>query len=199
MLTTLINLCAVIWFVLGTTANFQRSMDLISTVILAYFGVPSVVLIILSAILIFKSWRPSSLWGILGIMVVIVSMLSLSPTLFKYVNTSGWLTEHVTTDTLQVTNDGRYAYQLEWINRFQRNSYARLYLKSLSIEEETRIPLDMKVSQIKAITVNTTDNYWIRLEQSSGPDYYLLHTTESFPLKYIFNVDVRKGTAELVQ
>ncbi len=52
-------------------------------------------------------------------------------------------------------SDGRYAYQLEWINRFQRNSYARLYLKSLPTEEETRIPLDMKVNQIKTITVNT--------------------------------------------
>lgn len=54
MLAILINLSGVLWFILGSTANFQRGIDLISTVILIYAGIPSILLIVMSAILLFE-------------------------------------------------------------------------------------------------------------------------------------------------
>ncbi|CAM4211540.1 hypothetical protein L1N85_14045 [Paenibacillus alkaliterrae] len=190
-----INLCAVMWFIIGTTANFQRGIDLVSTVILVYFGIPSLLLIILSIVLIIKAWQPSSIWGVIGVSILILSMLTLSPPLFKNVNTSGWLTEKVTTDTLQVTADGKYEYHLELVNLFQKNSYARLYLRSISTGEELRIPLEMEIYKIKGISLGRT-NFWITLEQTLEPNKYSLRTTKDFPLQDgKYDIDINKGIA----
>lgn len=198
-LVILVNLSAVMWFILGTTANFQRGIDLVSTVVLVYFGIPSILLIILSIILLFKRWPPSSLWGIIAVSIIIISMLSLSPILFKNVNTSGWLTENITTDTLQKTTDGQYEYQLELINLFQKNSYARLYLKNIPTSEEMRIPLDIPVTKIRGLSEGKV-NYWITLEATSKTDAYILYTTSKFPLPIEkYEVDVKIGKAIKVQ
>ena len=94
ILATLVSLSGVIWFILGSTANFQRGIDLISTVILVYIVIPSIILIFLSVVLLIKKWdRPK--WGTLWVLLMIFFMFSLTPTMYKYVNTSGWLTESV--------------------------------------------------------------------------------------------------------
>ncbi|GGG17372.1 hypothetical protein ACFOHW_04030 [Paenibacillus abyssi] len=196
VLATLVNLFAVVWFVFGTTANFQRGIDLVSTVILTYFGIPSILLIVLSSILLFKGWSPSSAWGIVIVSIMILCMLSLSPTLFKSVNTGGWLSENIVTDTLQTTADGQYEYQLELINLFQKNSFARLYIKNNSTGEEMRIPLDMPVNTIKGLT-KEKENYWIMLEGTSEADKYILYTTPRFPLSdETYEVSMKKREAK---
>ncbi len=191
----LINLSAVIWFILGTTANFQRGIDLVSTVILVYFGIPSILLIILSIFLFIKRWLPASSWGIVALSVIILCMLSLSPTLFKNVNKSGWLLENVVTDTLQITADGQYEYQFELVNLFQKNSNARLYVKRISDGEEMRISLDMPLNKIKGLSEEKV-NYWVVMDGTSEKDKYIMHTTSKFPLpdrKY--KVDLEKREA----
>lgn len=199
ILAILINLSAVMWFIFGTTANFQRGMDLISTVIFVYFGIPSTLLIILSIILLFKGWIPSFPWGIVAVSIIILGMLSLSPTLFKNVNTSGWLEENVTTDSLQITTDNTYEYQIELINLFQKNSYARLYLKSTSTDEEIRIPLDIPVKEIVVLFVEK-NYHLIMLEATTEADIYILHTTSKFPFpEEKYKIDVKKGEAVKVQ
>lgn len=195
VLAILINLSAVMWFIVGTKANFQRGMDLISTIIFSYFGIPSILLIILSIISLFKGWIPSSPWRIVAVSIMILCMLSLSPTLFKNVDTNGWLEGEVTTDTLQITTDNTYEYQLELINLFQKNSYARLYLKSTSTDEEIRITLDIPVKEIAVLFVE--ENYHlIMLEATSEADIYILHPTSKLPFpdeKY--KIDVKKREA----
>ncbi|MFC0394447.1 hypothetical protein [Paenibacillus mendelii] len=122
-------------------------------------------------------------------------MLSLTPTLYKYVNTSGWLTENITTDSLQKTADGQYEYQVELINLFQRNSYARLYLKNVNTAEETRIPVDLAVNEIKGLSVGKV-NYWVSIELNPVSDNYLMITTTDFPLPgEEYEIDVPNGTA----
>ncbi|NEN87132.1 hypothetical protein [Paenibacillus elgii] len=198
-LVILVNLSAVMWFILGTTANFQRGIDLVSTVVLVYFGIPSILLIILSIILLFKRWPSSSSWSIIGVFIIIICMLSLSSILFKNVNTSGWLTENITTDTLQTTADGQYEYQLELINLFQKNSYARLYLKNVSTGEEIRIPLEIPVTNIRGLSEGKV-NYWIALEATSKRDVFILYTTSKFPLpNEKYEIDVKIGKAMKVQ
>ncbi len=156
-------------------------------------------LITLSIILLFKGWIPSSPWRIVAVSIMILCMLSLSPTLFKYVDTNGWLEEEVTTDTLQITSDNTYEYQLELINLFQKNSYARLYLKSTSTDEEIRIPLDIPLKEIVVLFVEK-NNHWIMLEATSEADIYILHTSSKFPFPdEKFEVDVKKREAVKVQ
>ncbi|MFB7817162.1 hypothetical protein ACFC0X_23690 [Paenibacillus chitinolyticus] len=198
ILAILINLSAIVWFILGSTANFQRGIDLVSTVILVYFGIPSILLIIVSLILLFKGWLPTSLWGIVAVSIIILFMLVLSPTLFKNVNTSGWLSESIVTDTLQITEDGQYEYQFELINLFQKNSHARLYIKSSSTGEEMRIPLDVPVNTINVLSERKM-NYWISLEETAEKYKYILYTTSKFPLEEKYEVDIKKGKAVKVK
>lgn len=199
ILAIIINLSSIIWFIFGATANFQRGVDLVSTVVFVYFGIPSLLLIILSLILLIKGWIPTTLWGVVAVSIIILCMLSLSPTLFKNVNTSGWLSENIETDTLQITTDGKYEYQIELINLFQKNSHARLYIKSSSNGEEIRIPLDIPVNKIRVLSKGTV-NRWILLEATLEEDKYIVHTTSNFPLPYKqYKVDVKKKEAVKVQ
>ncbi|GKU78189.1 hypothetical protein L3i20_v225860 [Paenibacillus sp. L3-i20] len=100
--------------------------------------------------------------------------------MFKYVDTGGWLEEEVTTDSLQITSDNTYEYQLELINLFQKNSHARLYLKSTSTDEEIRIPLNIPVKEIVVLFVE--ENYHLSmLEATSEADIYILHPTSKLP------------------
>lgn len=194
-LAILINLSALIWFIVGTTANFNRGMDLISTVIFTYIGIPSILLIVTSVILLLKGWLPSSVKGIFAFSLIIICMLAFSPTLFKNVDRSGWLEEEVTTDSLQVTADNLYEYQIELINLFQKDSSARLYLKHTSTDEEIRIPLDVNLKEFAVLFVEKT-NYWIVLETTSEEGMYILETTSSFPIPGLkYKVDVKKREA----
>lgn len=198
-LTTIISLSAVVWFVIGTTANFQRSMDLVSTVVLIYFGIPSVIMILISVVLFFKRWQPTTLWEMIGVSVLMICMVALSPTLFKNVNTSGWLSERVITDTLQITNDGKYEYNLELINLFQRNSHARLYMKDRFTNEEFRIPLDLQVRKIHGISIGEKV-HWISLEGTTEVNKYILSTKLEFPLpNEKYEIDVSKRLSAKVR
>ncbi|WP_219834744.1 DUF4163 domain-containing protein [Paenibacillus sp. R14(2021)] len=190
----LINLSGVIWFILGSTANFQRGIDLITTVVMMYFGAPSIVLIVVSMVLLLKRWSPLK-WGKIGVIGIIICMLWLTPPLYESVNTSGWLIENVQTDTLQKTADGRYEYNIELVNLFQRNSYARLYLKSVSMSAISRIRVDIPLNEIDGLSIGEV-NHWIKLEPYLEEGKYLLYTTEDFPLPgERFEIDVKKGKA----
>ncbi|EPY13007.1 hypothetical protein PAAL66ix_09581, partial [Paenibacillus alvei A6-6i-x] len=92
IITILVNLSGVIWFVLGSTANFQRSIDLVSTVFFVYLGVPSIILMVFSSVLLLKKWGPSKWWELMGVLIIIIAMLLMTPHLYKNVETSGWLT-----------------------------------------------------------------------------------------------------------
>lgn len=144
-----IILCALslIWFVLGTTANFQRPLGLVSTFRMIYLGIPAVLLIIFVTRLLLKGVLPSSAFvNVAGV----VLLLLLSVTLFRGVNTQGWLTESVRGDIVKTTKDLQYEYKIELINIFQKNSRARLYVKSTSTGEEKRIPVQIKTNEIVA-------------------------------------------------
>ncbi|NQX61108.1 hypothetical protein HQN88_19765 [Paenibacillus qinlingensis] len=198
ILAALVNLSGVIWLILGSTANFQRGIDLITTVIMIGLGIPSTLLIVISVILLVRRWSPQN-GGVLGVFALIVSMLLLTPPLYKSVNTSGWLTERVMADSIQMTTDGHYNYRIEVINIFQRNSYARLYLKNVSTSEENRIRLSLPVYEIHGIGVEKV-NYWVKLEPITEADTYILHTTKNFPLSgERFKVDVINGRAVKIE
>lgn len=135
----------------------------------------------------------------MGFLFVILCMIILSITLFRNVNTSGWLHEHITTDTLQVTEDGKYEYQLELINALQNNSYSRIYLKNVYIGEETRIPLDMPINKIKGLSIKES-YYWTKLEPTSNIDTYILETTMEFPFPgERYEIDIKNGEAKKME
>ena len=189
----LVNLSGVIWFVLGSTASFQRNMDLVSTVILVYLGVPSIILIVFSSVLLFKKWRASKWWEVIGVLLIMIAMLLMTPHLYKNVETSGWLTERVKSDGLQVTSDHKYEYNMELVNTFQKNSSARLRLKNMETSEEMRIPLNVSTKGVGAIF---WEKAFGKLEVTNDRNIYLLYTTAASPFPGLqFEVNIQKGTA----
>ncbi|MEK3742785.1 MULTISPECIES: hypothetical protein [Brevibacillus] len=195
VITILVNLSGVIWFVLGSTANFQRGIDLISTVILVYLGIPSILLIVVSSFLLLKKWSPSRWWEVIGVFMIMTAMLVLTPHLYKNVETSGWLTEKLETDSIQQTSDQRYMYCLELINLFQQNGSARLYLKNANTREELRIAVDLPLTKIQGISWGEVPRF-IKLEPTNDANIYILHTTESFPIpNEKFEIHIQEKTS----
>jgi hypothetical protein len=195
VITILVNLSGVIWFVLGSTANFQRGIDLISRVILVHLGIPSILLIVVSSFLLLKKWSPSRWWEVIGVFMIMTAMLVLTPHLYKNVETSGWLTEKLETDSIQQTSDQRYMYCLELINLFQQNGSARLYLKNANTREELRIAVDLPLTKIQGISWGEVPRF-IKLEPTNDANIYILHTTESFPIpNEKFEIHIQEKTS----
>ncbi|WP_188067200.1 hypothetical protein [Brevibacillus brevis] len=157
IITVCFNLSGLIWFVLGSTANFQRELDLVSTVLLVYLGIPTIILCGLSFYLLYKKWSPTNWWEAIGVLLLMIAMLLMTPQFYKKVDTSGWLTDKVQTDSIQLTSDHRFEYCIELINLFQKNSTARLYLKNINTLEEVRIPLELPTKEVVGITWSSLD------------------------------------------
>lgn len=192
-----INIISLLWFVLGSTANFQRSPDIISSVVIMIYGIPSIILLSFSILLI-KKGVIGSKWISFGILILIVLLMFFSFNLYKNVKLEGWLVDKVIVDTTQITPDGRYEYNLEFINLFQKNSYARVYLKDTSSHAEVRIKLDIETNKIHAIGLPNV-RYWIKLEHLDVSDKYKLITKipalpeETFELDLIAGKIIKRG------
>lgn len=188
-----INLGSIIWFVLGNTSNFQRDIDLEKTVILMVFGIPSLILLTWSLYML-KNGGVKSPYSILGVVFLLVIMIILSVPLYKNVNTSGWLTENIKVDTVQVTADNEYEYYTELVNTFQRNSSIRLYLKNLTSNEEVRIKLDLP--RVSGISWSSKENFFTTLQPTQHEGKYILRTQKLSPFpEATFEVDVKEAKA----
>ena len=175
--------------------NKQRGIDLISTVVLVYLGIPSILLIVVSSFLLLKKWSPSRWWEVIGVFMIMIAMLVMTPHLYKNVETSGWLTEKLETDSIQQTSDQRYMYCLELINLFQQNGSARLYLKNANTREELRIAVDLPLNKIQGISWGEVPRF-IQLEPTNDANIYILHTTESFPIpNEKFEIHIQEKTS----
>ncbi len=58
--TILFSVSSFMWFLLGSTAYFQRGMDIIGTTFLWGAGIPGLLFSILFIILLIKRWAPTS-------------------------------------------------------------------------------------------------------------------------------------------
>ena len=183
---------SMIWFLFGTTAFFNRGIDLVMTAYYVFIWTPALLLIILSTILLKKGWIPKTVYAQVGFVIVIVFIsiffyLNLFRVVYTKEYTRGWLTETVRSDWTQTTSDGFYEYKLEVINVFQRNSYARLYVKDISTDFEMTIAIDISTKNIVTIggvgsvyPEPSAQPVWSTLTPSNAETIYILTTTETF-------------------
>ncbi|MNC29594.1 hypothetical protein D3C75_778450 [compost metagenome] len=184
-----------LWFLFGSTAYFQRGMDIVGTTYLLLVGIPILLLILLFTVLLIKGAVPSSGVHYIGLCVVLVISTILSVVLIHGVNSSGWAKEKIESDSLKITADGKYQYHIDLINLFQRNSHARLYLKDVSTGEEKFIPVNIQTRQIKTLAVGKV-NHWIILESTDVPSRYILSTTEKLRISAEkFEINVSTGAS----
>jgi hypothetical protein len=57
--TVLVNLAVFIWFLVGATSNFQKSLDLVGMPIMLICGIPSIIINMISIGIIIRKWNSS--------------------------------------------------------------------------------------------------------------------------------------------
>lgn len=188
-----------VWFLLGSTAYFQRGMDIIGTTYLWGAGIPVLLFAILFTILLIKGWTPTRGVDYFGICVGLVLSMLFSAALIQSVSTHDWTNEKIKSDTLKMTADEKYEYRVDLINLFQRNSRARLYLKDVSSGEETYIPTEIQTRKIVGLMVSEV-NHWVKLEPTDNTSHYNLYTTKELGIpEEKFEIDIATRTSRKLE
>jgi len=197
---------ALLWFLLGSTANFQRFLDLKSSMILTFVWAPALLFTAVLIFVLFKKWPTLKEDVQVGLTVAIIILyVPMAIPLFTQVNTRGWLTESITRDYLQTTSDGKYEYRIELINRFQANNRTRLYIRNTTTGEETTLSLDISAGVFGSLGGQSSmypppevpPAYIVMstMTHINMDDYYLLTTTRTFQKTGIFKIDIGTKTA----
>ncbi len=76
----IVNILSLVWYILESTTYFQRGLDLLSTVILIFMGIPSSLLSLGSILLLKKGWVPNGKmsYTVLLIVILILFLYSIS-------------------------------------------------------------------------------------------------------------------------
>lgn len=187
-----------VWFLLGSTAYFQRGMDIMGT---AYFwgaGILVLLFAILFTRLLIKGWTPTGGGQYVAVFIGLLISILLSAALTQSVSTHGWANEKIESDSVKVTADKKYEYRIDLINLFQRNSHARLYLKDFDSGKEIYIPVDIKTSKIVGLRVKEV-NHWVMLEPADTASQYVLYTTKELGIpEEKFKIDILARTSSRV-
>ncbi len=147
-----------VMFLLGSTAYFQRGMDIVGTTVFWGGAVPVLLFVVLFAILLIKGWTPTSGGQYAAVSIGLLVSILLSVALIQSVSTYGWANEKIESDSVKVTVDEKYEYRIDLINLFQKNSRARLYLKDSSSGKETYIPIDIQTRKIVGLGVKKVNH-----------------------------------------
>lgn len=198
VIAIVISSSAIIWFLFGVTANFQRSVDLVGRITFIIFWFPSVILVLLSVWILYKKWAPPAGIGYVIVGFIIVLQLILSVPLFEGVRTDGWIHENVQTDPYKLTSDKKFEYRLEIVNFRQKATYERLRIKNISTGEEKIIKLQIGTNQSDGLTRGRDTWAWAVMNPTTTPGQYELSTTEYLNIpKKTFLIDFETGTSRI--
>ncbi|KAA8782375.1 hypothetical protein EC604_00750 [Paenibacillus amylolyticus] len=199
--TTLINLSVFIWFLIGATSNFQRSLDLVGMPIMLLCGIPSLVISIISIVILIRKWNSqlSVSTMIVGGVFILILLFCIPAFLNAIDNTV--VPERVESDPVSRTSDQKYEYNLELINMSHRNNQVNLIIKEVSGQTQKRtIPLDLDAKEIVALTTGPgSDWQWAVLQPTETPEKYKLTTTEKLGMHKVYMIDVVKGQSQEIK
>ncbi len=102
ILSIIFSASSFVWFLLGSTAYFQRGMDIIGTTYLWGGGIPVLLFAVLFIVILIKGWTPTSRVDYVGICLVVVLSTVLSVALFQSVSTHGWANEKIKSDSIKL-------------------------------------------------------------------------------------------------
>ncbi len=201
----LINIGALIWFILGSTGGLQRGHDILATATLVIFGVPSIIIVLISLTYIWQGWAPFN-----GIKYIVSAILMVTLLFFSYymvdgTPTRGWLYDDVRSDPVRLTSDHKYEYRIDLINPFQRNSREQLHLKNVSTGKEINIPIVLRKNREPYLSGSGDDWAWAILKPTEIPYKYKLSTMEEDNVENynmdprVFLIDVEAETAQVLK
>lgn len=193
-----VNFAAFVYFMFGSTANFQRGYDLVNTVMLVFFGGPSLILNVLAMVVIFKGWTPLAESRYVLSFLMAGALLFLAYQLVNAVSPIGWLEDNIVSDPPRMTSDQQYEYRIDIINPFQKNSREQLHIRQISTGKESNIPIDL-LNEDDVYKTGMGDQWaWALLQPTEREDYYRMVTTEDLNMneQRVYLVNVRQGAAE---
>jgi len=198
---TILSIFPIIWFVLGSTAFFNRSLDLIATAYLVSLWVPLLLLFILSTALLLVGWSPSSKDNFILLWILLLVIITLSLSVFRVVHTSGWLHDRIFSDPKRITSDGKYEYNTDLVNLFQKNSHERIYIRNVESGEKFYISVKLIDKRIHGIGISNDDDWaWTLMRPTDSPNQYELITTEELPVtKKRFLIDLSNNTSHFIE
>lgn len=128
----LVNLAVFIWFLVETTSNFQRSLDLVGMPIMLLCGIPSLMIHMISIVVLIRKWNSqlsisNMIYGVVFIFILMFCTPAFINALEHTVKP-----ERVESDPVSRTSDEKYEYNLEIINMSQRNNQVNLIVKEVS-------------------------------------------------------------------
>ncbi len=184
----------VVWMLLGYTANFQRTPDLVATVTLFMIALPLFLLSLLCLLSVTgsKIRLRLPLHLVLSGATVLMGIVAWNDA--RTIDRVGWLEPYVQSDTLKITQDGRYVYQVEVANLAQRNRSARLFVEKREGGWEQRIPLKLSAQEMRDMVYSGSD--WGQLAAGEGDYDFVLSPTDEMPeADWQFEVDLKNGQA----
>ncbi|ODP30224.1 hypothetical protein PTI45_00294 [Paenibacillus nuruki] len=195
-----INVLSLLWLVVGSTANFQSSMDIVARYTLFSVGIFSIILISLSIFYLIKTKKQNI--GIAGCAVALVFSLFLlgcSSMNQEGVVDKEWFRDSVNKDPIKSTTDGKYDYRLKIINRGQKNVRQQLYVKELATKQEKYIDIPIKMEPSYGYSLGTGDWAWARLKNTDHINEYILTTTSELgvPIQS-FKMNTYEGSADSI-
>ncbi|MCG7383135.1 hypothetical protein [Paenibacillus sp. ACRRY] len=197
-----INLSVFIWFLIGATSNFQKSLDLIGLPIMLFYGVPSLIINIISIVILMKKWNSqlSASIMILGVVFIFV-LLYCTPAFINALQHSGGR-EKVESDPVRYTSDQRYQYNIELMKASKNSNQMNLIVREVSGSATgvKAIQLDLDTNEIKSTISGPGSNWqWAILEPTTIPALYKLSTTESLGVKKVYMIDIGEGSWEEIK
>ncbi|MDR2572099.1 MAG: RHS repeat-associated core domain-containing protein [Oscillospiraceae bacterium] len=135
-----------------------------------------------------------------GLFVQAALSIFLSINLFRYANPISALSENITRDWIQITDDEKYEYRIELINRFQNNSHTRLYIRNVSTGDEFIIPLDVPTSVFGSLGGDSGGSSMMSiLTITNKENIYILTTTKIFEEAKEFEIDMKTQTSRRIE
>jgi|GEM_PF-1350824 len=199
-IAVVVVLVAMAWFSLSTSGGFQRGIDLIATGFYAVSWTPGLIFAIWSIIMLKRGRLPKAEESLQMAIVIVLIAGYVSISLFWIVHELGyakiWLVGTFEKDRIQVTSDGKYAYRIELINRWQRNNRTELYVKDISTGEETTMPLDISAEAFGSLGGDRGGSSMMsQLAPSEAKNIYILTTTRIFDVSGVFEIDMEAMAA----
>ncbi|WP_342551862.1 hypothetical protein [Paenibacillus sp. FSL R7-0652] len=194
----LVNLAVFIWFLVETTSNFQRSLDLVGMPIMLLCGIPSLMIHMISIVVLIRKWNSqlsisNMIYGVVFIFILMFCTPAFINALEHTVKP-----ERVESDPVSRTSDEKYEYNLEIINMSQRNNQVNLIVKEVSNQaDQLTISLALDAKEIAAITTGPgSDWQWTVLEPTEKPGIYKLITTERLGMHKVYRIDIAEGISQ---
>ncbi|MDR2547732.1 MAG: hypothetical protein LBC96_09570 [Lachnospiraceae bacterium] len=189
------------YFLIASTAFFSRSTGTEWGYYFLVIGSSATILIIISIVCLTVGWMPQKFFSQIVLLVSIIFITFMTIYIAPLpIDPEGWLTDRVSTlGFMQTTDDGKYEYNLEIINAYQRNSHARLHVRDTATDEEVRIPLNMRNERITIYLAVTHDNSlvwaYLTLSENSSKTYILTTTKYLNNNIEVFEIDMETKTS----